>query len=305
MSEWNVAIAEDNETTMYEIAEGLRKEERITIVGRAGDGRSMMEIIRWKKPDVIVLDLLLPVMDGLSVMEKIRTEFEEKGRPRVIIISSVRNPGVADRAFSLGAVYYMLKPVDPENLRKRICSLAGGEESGGQEGQRNIQRNENGKEQRKEQRKEQGEEQGEEQRKEQRKEQGTEPGKLIKDSDSRSLLMSYVTGILHELGVPAHLKGYQYLREAICLTVEETEMLGGITKVLYPAVAKKFETTSSRVERAIRHAIEVAWTRGNIEMIETLFGYTVDRERSKPTNSEFIALVADKAKLDGKKRTEN
>lgn len=106
-----------------------------------------------------------------------------------------------------------------------------------------------------------------------------------------------VTDMIHDIGVPAHIKGYQYLREAIMISVEDTSMLGSITKILYPTIAKKFQTTPSRVERAIRHAIEVAWSRGRMETLDNLFGYTIDTTKGKPTNSEFIALVADKIRL--------
>lgn len=106
-----------------------------------------------------------------------------------------------------------------------------------------------------------------------------------------------VTDIIHELGVPAHIKGYQYLREAIMMAVEDVEMLGSITKILYPTIAKRFQTTPSRVERAIRHAIEVAWSRGKMETLDELFGYTINTGKGKPTNSEFIALIADKIRL--------
>jgi two-component system response regulator (stage 0 sporulation protein A) len=117
----------------------------------------------------------------------------------------------------------------------------------------------------------------------------------------RETLEPYVTDLLHEVGVPAHIKGYQYLREAICLTVKDMELLNSVTKLLYPTVARTYETTASRVERAIRHAIEVAWNRGRIETIEALFGYTVDTGKSKPTNSEFIALIADRIRLENRK----
>ena len=106
-----------------------------------------------------------------------------------------------------------------------------------------------------------------------------------------------VTDMIHEIGVPAHIKGYQYLREAIMMSVQDVEMLGSITKVLYPTIAKKYQTTPSRVERAIRHAIEVAWSRGRMETLDALFGYTIKTGKGKPTNSEFIALIADKIRL--------
>jgi two-component system response regulator (stage 0 sporulation protein A) len=113
-------------------------------------------------------------------------------------------------------------------------------------------------------------------------------------------LEANITNIIHEIGVPAHIKRYMYLREGITMVYNDIELLGSITKVLYPDIAKKFNTTASRVERAIRHAIEVAWSRGNIESISALFGYTVSISKAKPTNSEFIAMVADRLRLEHK-----
>lgn len=128
-----------------------------------------------------------------------------------------------------------------------------------------------------------------------------EPAKSSrKEKDSIEV---YVTGIMHDIGVPAHIKGYLYLREAITMVYNDIELLGSITKILYPEIAKKYNTTASRVERAIRHAIEVAWNRGNIESITELFGYTVNVSKAKPTNSEFIAMVADKLRLEYKYET--
>ena len=118
----------------------------------------------------------------------------------------------------------------------------------------------------------------------------------IKKEETRDLEQD-VTDMIHEIGVPAHIKGYQYLREAIMMSVEDTTMLSSITKILYPTIAKRFGTTPSRVERAIRHAIEVAWDRGDLETLQKYFGYTVNSAKGKPTNSEFIAMIADRLQL--------
>ena len=123
---------------------------------------------------------------------------------------------------------------------------------------------------------------------------------VVKSIHVEKNLEKDVTEMIHEIGVPAHIKGYQYLREAIMMSVEDTEMLNSITKVLYPSIAKKYQTTPSRVERAIRHAIEVAWSRGRMETLDALFGYTINTGKGKPTNSEFIALIADKIRLQYK-----
>ena len=116
-------------------------------------------------------------------------------------------------------------------------------------------------------------------------------------SRSKPDLEVMISEIMHQVGVPAHIKGYQYLREAIILSIEDTEMISSVTKVLYPTVAKTFKTTPSRVERAIRHAIEVAWDRGDVDVLSSYFGYTIQNQRGKPTNSEFIAMISDKLRL--------
>lgn len=130
-------------------------------------------------------------------------------------------------------------------------------------------------------------------------EKGAEQAETAEDVPENEVrdLEKDVTDMIHEIGVPAHIKGYQYLREAIMMSVEDVEMLGSITKILYPTIAKKYQTTPSRVERAIRHAIEVAWSRGRMETLDALFGYTINTGKGKPTNSEFIALIADKIRL--------
>ena len=129
---------------------------------------------------------------------------------------------------------------------------------------------------------------------------GSPAGNVKKESAKPAVvhdLEQDVTNMIHEIGVPAHIKGYQYLREAIMMSVEDQSMISSITKILYPTIAKRFQTTPSRVERAIRHAIEVAWSRGRMETLDALFGYTIDTGKGKPTNSEFIALIADRIRL--------
>ena len=116
-------------------------------------------------------------------------------------------------------------------------------------------------------------------------------------SDVQGNLEVVVSEIMHQIGVPAHIKGYQYLREAIILSINDSEMMNSVTKLLYPTVAKTFKTTPSRVERAIRHAIEVAWDRGDVDVLSSYFGYTIQNSRGKPTNSEFIAMISDKLRL--------
>ncbi len=136
----------------------------------------------------------------------------------------------------------------------------------------------------------------------QRLRQVMSPGGLESERDNGPDLERQVTAIIHEVGVPAHIKGYQYLREAIMIAVEDMDVINAVTKVLYPEVAKTFGTTASRVERAIRHAIEVAWDRGDLETLQKYFGYTVSNAKGKPTNSEFIAMIADRLQLERRNR---
>ena len=203
----------------------------------------------------------MPKMDGLTIMEKVNQDTTLKKRPAFIVVSAVGQERITEDAFNLGAAYYILKPFDNEMLLNRIKNVRGlTPRRGDFRGTAAEGRN---------------------------------------PRQERNLELD-VTNIIHEIGVPAHIKGYQYLRDAIILSVEDMEMLNSITKILYPTIAKKYQTTPSRVERAIRHAIEVAWSRGKMDTIDELFGYTVSTGKGKPTNSEFIALIADKIRLEYK-----
>lgn len=338
MSKLNVAIAEDNEQMMQYIDEGLRRESEFQIVGKAVDGKTLYRIVKEQSPDVVVLDLILPQMDGLSVMDRIHKDPEIRKCPDFIVISSISDVRITENAFHLGASYYMLKPFDQENLAERIRALrsfgknrpgrsdrAGVKESepsssvfpslpepGGMENSEAGSAREEKDVVWLPEEKKAAEKFMEGTDRSTEKEEavciehpagsgkyGTAPWRPDKwpevDLEARA------TEVIHEVGVPAHIKGYQYLREAICMAVADVELLNSVTKVLYPSIAKKYQTTASRMERAIRHAIEVAWTRGRIETIEELFGYTINAGKGKPTNSEFIALVADKIRLENRK----
>ena len=219
MSEINVAIADDNERILDLLGEIVESDHELRLVGRANNGEDAYRMIREKQPDVVLLDLIMPKMDGLSVMETVNRDQELKklaGQPR--------GQGGAD-----------------------VCSAS------------------------------------------------ASPAQAPKIS-----LETRVTDMIHEIGIPAHIKGYHYLRDAIMMAVEDMDVLNAITKVLYPTVAKMHQTTASRVERAIRHAIEVAWSRGKLDTLDHLFGYTVSNGKGKPTNSEFIALIADTIRLETK-----
>ena len=267
MREVNVAIADDNERILDMLGEIIEQDHDLNLIGKANNGEDMYRLIKEKEPDVVLLDLIMPKLDGLSVMEKINADDQITKRPEFIIVTAVGQERITEDAFSLGAEYYMLKPFDNQVLLNRI---------------KNLRR-----------------------RSDRRIRENVRPSVVREEPGAYGTrnLETDVTNIIHEIGVPAHIKGYQYLRDAIILAVNDIEMLNSITKVLYPTIAKKHQTTPSRVERAIRHAIEVAWSRGKMDTIDALFGYTVSTGKGKPTNSEFIALIADKIRLEYKKRS--
>ncbi|MFQ9115805.1 sporulation transcription factor Spo0A [Eubacterium sp.] len=261
----SVAVVDDNEKIVQTICDELSKDNGIKVVGKAKNGEEAYDVIRKNNPDVVILDLIMPKMDGLSLMDKIHNDGTLIKSPFFIITSAISNESVIQDAFGFGAGYYMLKPFEMDMIVDRVKSV--------KSYNRRIPENK----------------------------------KFVDANEDKRQFMernieSDVTAIIHDVGVPAHIKGYQYLREAIIMSVNDTEMLNSITKILYPTIAKKYQTTSSRVERAIRHAIEVAWNRGRMDTIDELFGYTINAEKGKPTNSEFIALIADKIRLEYKCR---
>jgi sporulation transcription factor Spo0A len=250
-----VCIADDNRDLASLIESYINGEEDMETVGIATNGRECLQLIEKLKPDVLLLDIIMPHLDGLAVLEQLQNEPD---RPHVIMLTAFGQEDVTKKAVELGASYFVLKPFDMEQLASAIRKVKRGM------GAKTV---------------------------------SPIPG-LAEPAKNGKSLDATITSIIHEIGVPAHIKGYIYLREAISMVYHDIELLGSITKVLYPDIAKKYNTTASRVERAIRHAIEVAWNRGNIESISKLFGYTVSMSRAKPTNSEFIAMVADKLRLE-------
>ncbi|MCX4269183.1 MAG: sporulation transcription factor Spo0A [Lachnospiraceae bacterium] len=260
MERLSVAIADDNIRVVDALGNILGSDEEIELVGKADDGEKIYAIIKEKQPDVVLLDLIMPKLDGLTVMEKVSMDKSIKKQPKFIIITAIGQEGITEDAFGLGANYYIRKPFDHDVILNRIKRL------GGKRG--TIE-----------------------------KAAAKQPSSERDIQPAEKNLENDVTEIIHDVGVPAHIKGYQYLRDAIMMSVNDLEMMNSITKILYPTIAKKHKTTASRVERAIRHAIEVAWTRGNIDTIDSLFGYTVNNGKGKPTNSEFIALISDKIRL--------
>ena len=262
MEQLNVAIADDNERMLNILGEMIESDKELCLVGKANNGEDMYQIIKSKEPDVVLLDLIMPKMDGLSVMELVNMDKNLKKHPSFIIVTAIGQERITEDAFEKGASYYILKPFNNEIVIQRIKSLR-------KKGMAELKYTEV-------------------------KQNHTEM--------QQKNLEAQVTDLIHEIGIPAHIKGYHYLRDAILMAIDDMDVLNAITKVLYPTVAKRHQTTSSRVERAIRHAIEVAWSRGKLDTLEQLFGYTVSTGKGKPTNSEFIALVADTIRLKVKNR---
>lgn len=246
-----VAIADDNRELCSLLGEYLTELPDIDLVGMAHDGNEVLDLLNSRECDVLLLDIIMPYLDGIGVLERLSQQ--TGARPKIIMLTAFGEENTTQRVATLGADYYLLKPFDLEVLADRIRQVAGTD----------------------------------------KKQQAVS----LQNNKSRDLELE-VTTLLHEIGIPAHIKGYQYLREAIFMVIEEVDLLSAVTKELYPSVASRFDTTASRVERAIRHAIEVAWNRGNIEVVNQVFGHTISAERGKPTNSEFIAMVADKVRLN-------
>ncbi|WP_099469055.1 sporulation transcription factor Spo0A [Konateibacter massiliensis] len=265
MGKLNVAIADDNSRVVDLLDEIISSDEELEVVGKARNGEEAYHIIKEREPDVVLLDIIMPKMDGLSLMDKVNRDSTMKKRPAFIVITAVGQERITEDAFNLGADYYIMKPFDNTIVLNRIKNAKNVAPKHVQE-VRKVNAYEN-----------------------------------KRDYVTRNL-ESDVTNVIHEIGVPAHIKGYQYLRDAIIMSVNDMEMLNSITKILYPTIAKMHQTTPSRVERAIRHAIEVAWSRGKMDTIDSLFGYTINTGKGKPTNSEFVALIADKIRLEYKKK---
>ena len=262
-----VLIADDNQEFSTTLATYLKNQEDMVVVGRAKDGNEALDMVSSLMPDIILLDVIMPHLDGIGVLEQINMIKMNK-KPICIMLSAVGQDKITRRAIELGAQYYIVKPFDISILIKRIKEL------------KYYQPLQN---------------------------RNHIVGREIKtqyidispeNQKNQDNLEALVTNVIHEVGVPAHIKGYQYLREAIIMVVSDIDMINQITKQLYPEIAEKYHTTPSRVERAIRHAIEVAWGRGEQQTVERIFGYTVSAAKGKPTNSEFIAMIADKLRLE-------
>ena len=273
-SKISVLIADDNKEFCSILNDYLLNQRDIIVTGIAKDGIEALDLIQEKEPDLVILDIIMPHLDGLGVLEKLNN-MNLKKMPRVIILSAVGQDKITQKAIKLGADYYVVKPFDMDVFIKRIRDMFNSTESSEPSANRLAQQNTIISRE-------------------------TIPQQQAPEKNEPQDLETEITNIIHEIGVPAHIKGYMYLREAITMVVNDMELLSAVTKELYPSIAKKYNTTASRVERAIRHAIEVAWGRGQVDAINKLFGYTINTEKGKPTNSEFIAIIADKLRLKNK-----
>ena len=245
-----ILISEDQSMGGASMANHLRS-LGFPVITRGRDGGAVFEAIRNENPGIVIVDKMMPVLNAMELMTRVRDELHRT--PAFVIITT---DGMVDtKLINAGASMVVLKPFDVSAVTQRIVELSA-----------EIRGN-----------------------------------NITRSKDEQKYDMEVVvTEIIHQIGVPAHIKGYHYLREAIMLSIYDSEMLESVTKVLYPTVAKKFDTTSSRVERAIQHAIEIAWDRGDLDTLNSYFGYTVNTGKGKPTNSEFVALITDKLRLEYK-----
>ena len=275
-----ILIADDNPDFANTLTNYIEEDDELEIIAIARDGKEAVEMILNTQPDVVLLDVIMPHLDGIGVLEKIKTA-EMKNNPLCIMLSAVGQEKIVQRALELGAEYYAIKPFDITVLLKRIKEIKLYKQQpqfkNSNISNMNINNNYNYT------------------NREIRAQYIEISPEKKKDQEN---LEALVTNVIHEVGVPAHIKGYQYLREAIMMVVNNIDIINQITKQLYPDIALKYRTTPSRVERAIRHAIEVAWGRGQAETVENIFGYTISAAKGKPTNSEFIAMIADKLRLE-------
>lgn len=243
------------------------------VILSTGDGNKVLKVINDGKADIVVMDMVLSGVDGIGILEESRNICEKK--PIIIIQTALRMENLVEQAIKFGADYYMMKPVSNQMLINRVMQLVSKRYTRESEGSLGNIFRKNARE--------------------------YEPARAINNVCSGNLELD-VTNLLLEIGIPAPIKGYQYIREGIMLSFYDKNMLHYITKCLYPTIAKKYKTTSSSVERTIRHAIEVAFRRGNRQVLEEIFSNTICSKKTKPTNSEFIALLTDKLRLEYRTR---
>lgn len=244
MSKVYIADAEDGEA----LAEYFKKSNKYNFAGLAKTGPQALKEIIELKPNFVIMEVMLPEMDGFMVIDNLKKELGSE-IPKIIFVSNLSHSGFISKALKEGVSYFMVKPVMPENLEARLRDIT------------------------------------------------MHTQKL--DRSAERGLDEKISNIFISIGIPANIKGYQFLREAVKLAVAEPDIIGSITKKLYPTIAERFATSSSKVERGMRHAIEVAWNRGKIENINSLFGLKIYNNNEKPTNGELIALIADKMLMEG------
>ena len=235
----------DSEEELSNYKEYMESQSDIEIIGSFAGGANVVQSILGLNPDVVVMELILPSVDGLEIISKLKSVNK---RVKIIVVSGLNTSAIVSKVIELGVDYFLMKPINHEVLVRRIVEIS-----------QSVER--------------------------------------VKVEDSKKL-EEKITNIFLTVGIPAHIKGYQFLREAIKMAVGDPHIINSITKKLYPNIADMFDTTASKVERAIRHAIEVAWNKGKIENINDVFGLHVYDTHEKPTNGEFIALVADKMLLE-------
>lgn len=248
MNKIKVLLIDDNESLVDMVKQYFSSHAVIEVSDVALNGKDGLSLLESKKYDLVLLDLIMPGMDGIKLLEECA---KKNINARILVLTSYNSPEVIRKVSGLGIKYFMLKPFELSDLEEKILEYSNNEVY----------------------------------------------SKKTIDLYYSDLQMS-ITKLLHELGVPSHIKGYTFIREGINLIYNDPSLSSAITKELYPIIAKKYDTTPSRVERAIRHAIEVSWNRANWELMEEVFGYSVDIDKAKATNSEFIVTLADKLRLE-------
>lgn len=245
MNTIRILLADTDLDFRHTLAQALNSEEDMEVLFDTDNGARVLERLQGSTDiDVVITDTTLLQMDGMELLQRLQQSSERK--PMILVLSAFLHGNMLQKAASLGANYFLLKPCRNDTIIERVRQLR---------------------------------------------------MTALSSYHMSTSLATTVTNIIHDIGVPAHIKGYQYLREAILIAIADMEVINAVTKVLYPEVAKRYGTTASRVERAIRHAIEVAWDRGDVETLQKYFGYTVSTSKGKPTNSEFIAMIADRLQL--------
>lgn len=240
-----VVVADDNKKMVQLVTAIIETRENYKVVGTAENGKEALALVQDLKPDLLILDIMMPLLDGLETLEILNEQ--QKTRPRILCISNMGADGVTSRALEKGADYYIVKPFSERSVLNGIDIVMNRKQLGKPQKQANLQQ--------------------------------------------------FVTQLIREIGIPAKLKGYQYIRDALILCNEQPGYLDNITKSLYPYLAEKYKSTTIGVERAIRNAIEIAWEKGDIKRLDDMFGYTVNELKGRPTNSEFIALMSDYIQL--------